>query len=221
MQAIYPNGSYTFSHTPRGGISFYASGPDSVDLTTAKEATFGYSVFFQDGFEWNMGGKLPGFYGGDTADGSVSCSGGSRNDTCFSTRLMWRTDGAGEMYTYLPPSFPANDGVCAIPPFSTCNPTDGASIARGSFSFAAGAWTTVSERVRLNDAGEENGELELFVGGQSMFSVGGLVLRDSADGRIRGLMVQTFFGGSDASWASPQTQDAYFADFSVAITEKL
>lgn len=57
---------------------------------------------------------------------------------------MWRTDGAGEMYTYLPPSFAANDAVCDIPPFSTCNPTDGASVARGSFNFTAGAWTTVS-----------------------------------------------------------------------------
>lgn len=121
---------------------------------------------------------------------------------------MWRTAGMGEMYTYLPPSYPANDAVCTIPPFSTCNPTDGASVARGSFNFTAGAWTTVSptplytsmflcdgrsqvaERVRLNDAGEQNGELELFVNGTSVFSVGGLVLRDSPDGRIRGLMVQ-------------------------------
>jgi hypothetical protein len=128
--------------------------------------------------------------GGDTADGAVSCSGGSRNDTCFSARLMWRTAGAGEMYTYLPPSYAANDAVCDVPPFSTCNPTDGASVARGSFAFAGGEWTTVSERVRLNDAGAQNGELELFVGGESMFSVGGLVLRDAAAGRIRGIMVQ-------------------------------
>lgn len=61
MQAVFPNGSYTFSHEPRGGISFYAPGAAALDLTTAKEATFGYSVYFQDGFEWNKGGKLPGF----------------------------------------------------------------------------------------------------------------------------------------------------------------
>lgn len=60
MQAHYPKGSYTFTHSPEGGLSFYAPGPDTVDLTTAKEATFGYSVMFEDGFEWQKGGKLPG-----------------------------------------------------------------------------------------------------------------------------------------------------------------
>jgi hypothetical protein len=58
MKAHYPKGSYTFTHTPLGGISFYASGP--IDLTKAKEATFGYSVFFGDGFDFQKGGKLPG-----------------------------------------------------------------------------------------------------------------------------------------------------------------
>jgi hypothetical protein len=53
--------------------------------------------------------------GGDDFEGSISCSGGSRNDKCFSARIMWRTDGAGEMYTYLPPSFEANERVCDVP----------------------------------------------------------------------------------------------------------
>lgn len=60
MKAHYPEGSYTFTHTPQGGISFYAPGPASVDLTTAKEATFGYSVYFPSGFQFVKGGKLPG-----------------------------------------------------------------------------------------------------------------------------------------------------------------
>ena len=59
MKAHFQQGSYTF-HEPLGGLSFYAPGPSDVDLTTAKEATFGYSVFFPDGFEFNKGGKLPG-----------------------------------------------------------------------------------------------------------------------------------------------------------------
>ena len=44
---------------------------------------------------WNRGGKLPGLRGGPDARG---CSGGSASDgeRCFSTRLMWRTNGAGE-----------------------------------------------------------------------------------------------------------------------------
>lgn len=62
LRVHYPKGSYRLgvSGVPKGGISFYAPGPESVDLTTAKEATFGYSVMFPEGFEWVMGGKLPG-----------------------------------------------------------------------------------------------------------------------------------------------------------------
>ena len=59
MLAIFPNGSHARSDT-RGGFSFYAPGPQGVDLTTAKEVTFGYSVMFEQGFQFNMGGKLPG-----------------------------------------------------------------------------------------------------------------------------------------------------------------
>lgn len=225
MQAHYPKGSWNFQQEPLGGISFYAGGPASVDLTTAKEATFGYSVFFPEGFDFVKGGKLPGLYGGDTAEGSVSCSGGARETTCFSARLMWRTNGAGELYTYLPPytdsAFAANKKQCDVAPFSECNPTYGASVGRGSFSFATGQWTTISQRVRLNDPGQANGELQLFANGKSVINVSGLMLRDGSEGRIRGIQMQTFFGGSDSSWATPKDQDVWFSDFSAAITETL
>lgn len=56
--AKYPKESYTFTHEPKGGFSFYAKGP--IDLDDAKEVTFGYSVFFPKDFEFNRGGKLPG-----------------------------------------------------------------------------------------------------------------------------------------------------------------
>lgn len=44
---------------------------------------------------WSKGGKLPGLRGGPENHG---CSGGNATDgtTCFSTRLMWRSDGSGE-----------------------------------------------------------------------------------------------------------------------------
>lgn len=143
------------------------------------------------------------------------------------------------MYTYLPTSFSANLAQCRVPPFSTSNPTYGTSVGRGSFFFQPGDWTTVVQRMRLNDAGQENGELEVIVNGQSKINVSGLVLRSSEAGRIRGMQIQTFFGGKcyfwvshateqavpyvghTAEWASPQDQKAYFSDFSVAVMDKL
>lgn len=221
MKAHYPKGSYNFQHEPRGGFSFYAPGPSDVDLTTAKEATFGYSVFFPKGFEFQKGGKLPGIYGGNSASEAVSCSGGRRDDGCFSARLMWRGESKGELYTYLPPSFPENKKVCNVAPMSDCNDTYGASVGRGSFTFATGKWTTVSQRVKLNDPGKANGELQLWADGESVINVSGLILRNSAEGRMHGLQMQTFFGGSSPDFATPKDQDVYFSDFSVAITDKL
>lgn len=225
LEAFYPNGSFNPGNTPRGGFSFYAPGPEDVDLTTAREATFAYTVLFPEGFNWVKGGKIPGFcayivsspspcrerklmpgliVGGKDFNTSLGCGGGRKDTNCFSTRLMWRRDGMGELYTYLPPfTIPgneANEVQCHVPPYSECNPEYGNSIGRGAFNFTAGKRGTVATRVLLNDAGVANGELELWYNGESVISVGGLIIRDSDEGRIRGLMMQTFFGGK---WRKP------------------
>ncbi|TFK22687.1 hypothetical protein FA15DRAFT_595660 [Coprinopsis marcescibilis] len=224
LQAFYPCGSLSFNFQPQGRFSFYAPGPASVDLTAAKEVTFSYSVYFPKGFNYVLGGKLPGLYGGNSDGEAVGCSGGSRSSACFSARIMWRSGGEGEFYTYLPPytdgRFAANGMLCNEPG-SYCHPTYGTSVGHGAFSFTTGSWTTVSERVRLNDAGKANGQLQLFVNGKSVINLGGLILRDSAAGRIRGLQMQTFFGGSKPEFATPKDQEVFFSDFSVAVTQYL
>lgn len=111
---------------------------------------------------------------------------------------MWRPEGNGELYTYLPPytdvKFKANEHICGLKG-SDCNPTYGASVGRDSFKFEAGTWTTVAQRVKLNTVGKADGELDLFVGGEKKISVVGLILRDSSKGKMRGIQMQTFFGG--------------------------
>jgi polysaccharide lyase-like protein len=138
---------------------------------------------FEQSFQFHKGGKLPGL-----------CETSSRPFIIVAHSAQDGGD-AGEMYTYLPQSFSANQALCHIPPYSMSNPTYSTSVGRGSFSFQPGEWTTVMQRMRLNDASQENGELELFVNGQSMINISGLVLHSSEAGRIRGMQIQTFFGG--------------------------
>ena len=113
---------------------------------------------------------------------------------------MWRAEGMGEFYTYLPPytvpGYEANEVQCNVPPYSECNPDYGNSIGRGAFNFTSGDRGTVAMRVLLNDAGVANGEIELWYNGESVIGLGGLIIRDTDEGRLRGLMMQTFFGGT-------------------------
>lgn len=92
VRAFYPKGSINPGNKeyPYGGGQFYAT-PLKVD--DARNVTMSYSTFFPQDFEWVQGGKLPGLYGGHTG-----CSGGNDAGTCWSTRLMWRKDGEGELY---------------------------------------------------------------------------------------------------------------------------
>ncbi|KAH7107457.1 hypothetical protein BKA62DRAFT_740324 [Auriculariales sp. MPI-PUGE-AT-0066] len=220
MEVSFKKGAYDFKGAT-GGFSFVAYGPDSVDLTKAKEATFAYSAWFEEGFDFNRGGKLPGLQGGDTDEASKRCSGGRKSLDCFSARMMFRKEGRGELYAYLPPGLKGNNGVCDIPPQSDCNPDYGSSLGRGAFYWKTGGWTTMAQRVKLNDVGKNNGEMEIFVNGESVIKATGLTLRRNSNGRIRSTVMQSFFGGHEPEWASPKDQKIWFKDLSVAITEQL
>lgn len=183
---------------------------------------------------------------GGEGEKAFRCTGGRKDDrcSCFNLRLMWRyvyftllffvvifisptlthitfsdsEDGQGELYAYLPIT-EANTRRLLSVPGSHQNPDYGFSVGRGTLSFNAGKWTTVAERVKLNDVGQENGEsstceahqnmctitfcpqnkftgeIELWVDGKSVIKVTGLVLRNSQESVIQGLHFQTFFGG--------------------------
>lgn len=62
-EANYPEGSWNPSNTPLGGFGFYLGGTDEFSSAVsngAKEVMFAYSIMFEDGFDFNKGGKLPG-----------------------------------------------------------------------------------------------------------------------------------------------------------------
>lgn len=64
-EATYPAGSINPSSPIPGGFGFYLNGPTLFgDLLSvpqvAQEVVFGYSVMFEEGWEWAKGGKLPG-----------------------------------------------------------------------------------------------------------------------------------------------------------------
>jgi hypothetical protein len=110
-EAIFPKGSINPSGTIPGGFGFYLNGPPefAARLESATEALFSYRVMFEDGWDFQKGGKLPGsclsasilvlrfilmhwHTVGGVGDLSYHCSGGRQDERCkcFSLRLMWR-----------------------------------------------------------------------------------------------------------------------------------
>jgi hypothetical protein len=213
----YPEGSYAGSKGKGapGIAGFIFSGTGGADLKDAKEATLTYDIQFQKGFDFALAGKIPGLYGGDNDEVAGTCAGGRHSDACWSARLMWREKGEGELYGYLPSAnmkLPVCKGKCDV--------KYGASLGTGKWTFKAGKWATLTERVKLNDVGKSNGEIEVSVDGVSKILVKGLQLRSNSAGKIRGIMIHTFFGGSSSpNFASKKDQEALFRNIQLKVTE--
>lgn len=193
VRVEYPEGSVNPANSPPlplGGAGFELYFAASAALSLALT----YQVQFQADFAFNKGGKLPGLFGGSAPRGCIP-----DGDDGFSARLMWRAGGAGELYLYAP----GGDTVC------------GQSIGRGSWTFVPGVLYTITEQITMNDIGNNNGSIQVFINGTQVVDAENLVLRNTDAVLVDGLLFSTFFGGSDSTWASPQDQWAIFQSFSV------
>ncbi|KAI0061853.1 polysaccharide lyase family 14 protein [Artomyces pyxidatus] len=219
-ESLYPAGSISPSSPIKGGFGFYLSGPEAFKAASAdaREVIMGYEVMFEESWEWVKGGKLPGIFGG-IGNAAYGCSGGRKDERCkcFDLRLMWRANGLGELYAYLPLDPTNTARLLAVPPFSHQNPDYGFSVGRGAWRFTSGKWIKVATRIKMNDVGQENGEVEVYIDGESVIRIEGLVLRDDPASYVQGLHFQTFFGGHSADWASPKDQRAWFTSVSGAV----
>ncbi|KAK7037579.1 hypothetical protein VNI00_011071 [Paramarasmius palmivorus] len=168
VQIFYPKGSINPKNKILGGTEFYAS---PIDISTAENVTLSYSALFEKDFQFTKGGKMPGLYGGHE-----DCSGGRSAHTCFSTRLMWRMKGAGELYLYAPKRKQSPD-LCSSPG-SVCHSTYGMSIGRRSFHWTPGKWTEISQTVKLNTPGRHDGSFTLEVNGDRVIERHDLFYRD-------------------------------------------
>ncbi|KIY48217.1 polysaccharide lyase family 14 protein [Fistulina hepatica ATCC 64428] len=208
LQLFYPAGSIDPARKPKGGVDFYAT---PLPLEDARNVTLEYSAFFPQDFDWVKAGKLPGLYGGHTG-----CSGGDAALDCFSTRLMWRQDGHGELYLYAPKDKQTND-LCNDKQ-SVCDASYGFSIGRGSFRWAAGAWTSVRQIVVLNTPGKQDGGFTLDVNGARVIDRSDVfyLVRIQQGPHADALHTSTFFGGHTKTYATPRDQYVWFKDFALS-----
>ncbi|GAA5978572.1 hypothetical protein JCM10908_004409 [Rhodotorula pacifica] len=175
LQVASPKGSRNPSAKPVGGMGFYSS---KLDIAAAHNVSFSYSVFFPTDFDFVKGGKLPGLYGGAKA-----CSGGSAAQSCWSARLMFRTNGMGELYLYAPREKQV-DALCTLGPLSFCNSVYGMSIGRGSWTFKRGEWSNIRQDIWLNTPGKPDGGFNIWVNNKLVLHSNSVYYRNTAAGLI-------------------------------------
>lgn len=196
LRVLYPAGSASPTVTnndgaPIGGTQFFAD----LGMPSHDTMRLSYYVRFSENFDFVKGGKLPGFFGGTVNNGRKIPDGSNG----FSTRYMWRKNGKGEVYAYLPTSR-----------------EHGTSIGRGNWLFKPGTWHYLEQEVVLNQPGKNNGRIQVWLDGKKVLSKDGLTFRTAKALKIEGIFFSTFFGGGDQSWASSKDVYADFADFSIA-----
>ncbi|TPX31790.1 hypothetical protein SmJEL517_g04981 [Synchytrium microbalum] len=208
IQVTYPAGSWTPLSPVPGGVSFFANVIGSNRVATS--ALLHYDVYFPLGFDFQLGGKLPGLAGGSSADSlNNNCQGGNHSDSCFSIRLMWRTSGVAEAYAYLPTS---NNNLLCGQKGNVCNDAYGISINRGSWSFAnaLGTWTSITVFSQMNTLGNSDGILGVYVNGSQKIYNQNIQYSTTPGEGVTSLFFSSFFGGSTIDWATPnQTYTMY------------
>lgn len=168
-----------------------------IDLPPANSYTLHYDVFFEPGFEFVKGGKLPGFaplYQVTGCDTSI--------DEGWSVRLMWGPNGIVKPYVYHQDS----QSRCGEGPVSQ------------DFNFQIGRWHAVSLHVTVNsEYDSHDGLVRLFVDGREIVYYDQLRLRGviGESSEIKRLFFANFFGGSDSSWSPSKTVYMRFDNFSV------
>jgi hypothetical protein len=202
LRVRYPSGSASpavarDTGAPLGGLQFYAD----LGLPPQESLRLSYNLRFSQDFDFVKGGKLPGLFGGAGASGGNIPDGTNG----FSTRFMWRSQGKGEVYAYLPTS-----------------QEYGTSIGRGKWRFTPGVWQRLEQQVDLNQVGKKNGRIRVWLDSKLVLDKGNLTFRTTESLKIEGIFFSTFFGGSDRSWATPKDVDIDFANFAVfpAIIQK-
>jgi hypothetical protein len=182
MRANYPKG--TIGPTSSHGFTWY-----SWFSTKGEEIYFSYDVRFKPGFEWVLGGKIPGVVGGSVTSGQLPTS-----TSGFSSRLVWKSGGSLVFYLY----YPDQTGI-----YGDVYGFDG-------FNFETGKWYNLTMRIVLNSVingtANADGILEGYVDGILRFQKTGIRLRRSETIKIERMYLCSFFGGNTPEWGAAKDE---------------
>ena|SRR5262252_5988464 len=187
LKVVYPGHKFGNRRT---GIQFKTLVPPG------EEYYLRYRLKFRSGFNWVKGGKLPGLMGGTAPTG---CLTPSESATGFTSRYMWKKNGAAILYLYWGDKTAQCGQVFAL-----------------NVRFAHDVWYTLTQHVKLNTPGSDDGIVEVWVNDAEVFRKSDIRFRRAGAGwKITGMYFSTFFGGDDSTWATTKKEVAYFDNFAI------
>lgn len=175
---------------PQGGTGFISkvlpAGADTLRLS--------YRVKLPADFMAGRGGKLPGLCGG-LCNGGGAIPNGSDG---FSFRYMWTPNANAGIYAYLPTSV-----------------TYGTHLGYNQVPIKRGAWTKLTQEVKLNTVGAFDGHIKVWADDVLVYTATGLHMRSTSSLKLDSIYFDVFYGGSDDSWAAPKDTTIEFAEFAI------
>ena len=176
-------------------------------VKTADTMWNAYDIFFEDGFEFQLGGKLPGLCGGKCYTGNAMPQTGDG----WSARIMWRKDGNAVQLIY----FMGQESVYGDDFKWDLNGT----IPQKQFT--TGTWHRIVNKVSMNTIaspgnGDKNGRVQTWFDGELVLDVDTLRLRDYDTVKVDKFYLSTFHGGSSAEWAPTHDCFIRYDNFTVS-----
>ena len=173
-----------------GGVQFVRP------IAPATEYYLSYDLYFEDGFDFVKGGKLPGLTsGGSKYTGGVHPGNGEG----WSARYMWIGGGKAVAYLY---------HVDMKEKYGDAVPL--------SITFQTGKWYTITQHIKLNSGDEANAVLEVWVNGEKVGTKENFRLRKGNQGLIDTFYFSTFHGGASPDWAPANDSFIRFDDVVVS-----
>lgn len=155
-----------------------------------------YKVKFSKGFNWKIGGKLPGFDGGDKPRG------GRHSLDGFSSRVMWREKGTMHQYVYYPKD-ESHYGT-GFWWHNLC------SNKMEQLKFKPGKWHTIKMKIKMNNNWRDPGHIISWLDGKlALYQDIKLREKGSKIG-VESFIFTVFFGGNDKSFAPKKDCKIYF-----------
>lgn len=184
---------------PEGTVGPQTNGIQFIkDLPVSNEYYLDYYVFFEEGFDFRKGGKLPGLTsGGSTYTGGVHPDNGEG----WSARYMWATRNAGVealVYFY----------------YIDMDSQYGESVDAGVY-FETGKWYRLTQRIKLNEDNLSNGIMQVWIDGVEVINKTGIRYRLWGKGDIDSFYFSTFHGGASDDWSPQNDSFALYDDFKV------